>query len=105
METMKPPGRTLPHGIAPVIAAMEDYQRMEIGRQTLRFFWRCIIRNPGLREQIQTRAAEIRTEEETRRDKLGKTQPRNDGATVAVRLGQAGECGGFCDVQLPDVSR
>ena len=45
------------------IAAMDEYDRMEIGRKTYRFV-RQVMRNPVYREMIQTRAAEIRAAKE-----------------------------------------
>ena len=44
------------------IAAMEEYNRLNIGRRTYRFVRQCM-RNPELREKIKARAAEIREEE------------------------------------------
>ena len=45
------------------IAAMDDYQRAEIGRKTYNFVRRCM-RDPVLREQIRKRAAELRAANE-----------------------------------------
>ena len=44
------------------IAAMDEYNRLNIGRRTYRFVRQCM-RNPELREKIKARAAEIREEE------------------------------------------
>lgn len=48
-----------PEGGEATIRAMDQYERAEIGRKTLRFVQRCM-RNPELRARIQARAAEIR---------------------------------------------
>ena len=45
------------------IAAMDQYSRAEIGRKTYNFVRRCM-RDPVLREKIETRAAEIRAARE-----------------------------------------
>lgn len=52
-----------PEGGAPIVAAMDEYTRMEIGRKTCCFVMRCM-RNPELNAKIQARAAELRAEAE-----------------------------------------
>ena len=44
------------------LEAMNEYQRLEVGRKTYNFV-RSVMRNPELRAIIQKRAAEIRAEE------------------------------------------
>lgn len=47
------------------LAAMNEYQRMEIGRKTYRFC-KSVMRDPVLRARVKARAAEIRAENERR---------------------------------------
>lgn len=46
-------------GAEATIAAMDEWQRLEIGRKTYNFVQR-LMRNPEYREMIKARAAEIR---------------------------------------------
>lgn len=46
-------------GAEVTIAAMDEWQRLEIGRKTYNFVKR-LMRNPEYREMIKARAAEIR---------------------------------------------
>lgn len=60
MSEGRKPMITLPQGGAELtIAAMEDYDRMEIGRKTYRFA-REVMRDPELRARVKARAQEIR---------------------------------------------
>ncbi len=45
-----------------VIAAMPDWERLEIGRKTL-LFARRVMKDPEMKKRIQARAAEIREQE------------------------------------------
>lgn len=44
------------------LEAMDEYQRLEVGRKTYNFV-RSVMRNPEYREMIRERAAKIRAEE------------------------------------------
>ena len=46
------------------LEAMDEYQRLEIGRKTYNFV-RSVMRNPEYRKMIQERAAQIRAAEAT----------------------------------------
>lgn len=48
------------------IAAMDQYERMEIGRKTY-VFARSVMRDPVLRARVKARAAEIRAENEQKK--------------------------------------
>ena len=53
----------MPGGGELTVAAMDEYDRMEIGRKTFRFVRR-VMDNPMYRQMIQARAAEIRASRE-----------------------------------------
>lgn len=46
------------------LEAMDEYQRLEVGRKTYNFV-RSVMRNPEYRRMIQERAAQIRAAEAT----------------------------------------
>lgn len=46
------------------LEAMDEYQRLEVGRKTYNFV-RSVMRNPEYRKMIQERAAQIRAAEAT----------------------------------------
>lgn len=55
--------RELPRGGELTLEAMDEYERMEMGRKTYEFCCRVLRQNPELREEIKKRAALIRAED------------------------------------------
>ena len=63
VEHIRPVVPRLEAGGEATLAAMDDNGRWNIGRKTYQFVRRCM-RDPVLRAQIKTRAAEIRAQTE-----------------------------------------
>lgn len=65
-ETKRVPFRLPQGGGELTIAAMDEYSRLEIGRKTY-VFARSVMRDPVLRAKVKARAAEIREEQQRKK--------------------------------------